>query len=337
MDQRPGRLGRRGQLGKWWWRRLGQPPELRRRRIMDQPLVSVGSSGGCVPLEPDQRIAFVPSDLVTEQGDRPFVVIVRSQEELSKWLNNPPAGLQWLEIDGLLGGPDAWAPAARSASNVPLDVFLASPGLQFSDLYRLVEVCAVRDVRVSMPASPGFLRALKLAVALQLPVRLLPGQPSPDVFTELTEAVTFYLRNPMVETPVEFFHSVLAFMSGADTGSLWTILEEDPAIFLHQDPDGRSKLPRVSGSPPQEISFPTFVATRFKKLVEQNTECTTCPWQRICQGYFKWPDPAYNCRGIKELFSIIKTAADEMGQELAYRDQAKPEEQHLKFGSEASS
>jgi hypothetical protein len=304
---------------------------------MDQPLVSVGSSGGCVPPEPDQRIAFVPSDLVLEQGDRPFVVIVRSREELSQWLSNPPAGLQWLEIDGLLGDPDAWAPAAQSASNVPLDVFLASPGLQFSDLYRLVEVCAVRDVRVSMPASPGFLRALKLAVALRLPVRLLPGQPAPEVCAELTEAVTFYLRDPMVETPVEFFHSVLAFLSGADTGSLWTILEEDPAIFLRQDPDGRSKLPRVSGSPPQEIPLPTFVATRFKKLVEQNTECTTCPWRQICQGYFKWPDPAYDCRGIKQLFSIIKAAADEIGQELARRDRVHPEEQLGEFGSVVSS
>jgi hypothetical protein len=69
MDQWSRRLGRRGQLAEWWWRRLGQPPVLWRRRIMDQPLVSVGSSGGCVAPEPDQRIAFVPFDLVLEQGD----------------------------------------------------------------------------------------------------------------------------------------------------------------------------------------------------------------------------------------------------------------------------
>ena len=303
---------------------------------MDQPLVSDGSSRGCVPPGPDQPIAFVPSDLVMEQGDRPFVVIVRSREELGQWLSNPPAGLQWLEVDGLLGDPDAWEPAAQSVSNVPLDVFLATPASQFSDLYRLVDVRAVRDVRVSMRASPGFLKALKLAVALQLPVRLLPGQPAPEVCAELTEAATFYLCDPMVETPIEFFHSVLAFMCGAGTGSLWTILEEDPEIFLHQDPNGRSKLACVSGSLPPEISLPTFVVTRFKQLVEQNTECTTCPWQQICQGYFKWPEPAYDCRGVKQLFSIIKTAADEMRQELAGRDQADPEGQLGQFGSKAS-
>ena len=151
----------------------------------------------------------------------------------------------------------------------------------------------------------------------------------------MTEAAIFYLRDLMVETPVEFFHSVLAFMCGADTGSLWTILEEDPATFLHQAPDERSKLLRVSGSPSPEISLSAFVATRFKQLVEQNTECTTCPWQQICQGYFKWPDPAYDCRGSKQLFSIIKAAGDEMRQELAYRDQADPEEQVGQFESKA--
>jgi hypothetical protein len=300
---------------------------------MDQSLVSVGSSRGCGPPGPDRPILFVPSDLVAEQGGRALVIIVKSREELSHWLCNPPADLQWLEVDGLLRDHEAWEPAAQRVSDVPLDIFLATPASQFSDLYRLVDVCAVRDVRVSMPTSPGILRALKLAIALHLPVRLLPGQPAPEVCAELTEAVTFYLRDPMVETPVEFFHSVLAFMCGAETGSLWTILEEDPAIFLRQDPDGRSKLPRVSGSPSQEISIPTFVVTRFKQLVEQSTECTTCPWQQICQGYFKWPDPAYDCRGVKHLFSIIKIAADEMRQELAYRDQANPEEQLGEFGS----
>jgi hypothetical protein len=39
----------------------------------------------------------------------------------------------------------------------------------------------------------------------------------------------FYLRDPMVETPVEFFHSVLASMCG--DGSLWMILEENPGLF----------------------------------------------------------------------------------------------------------
>src|ERR1700716_3047143 len=124
MDQRPGWLGRRRQLGEWWWRRLGQSPELWRRRIMDQPLVSVRSS---VQPGPERPIVFVRSDSVVEQGGWAFFVIVKSREELSQWLGNPPAGLQWLEVNGLLGGADAWESAKKSGKNVSLKVFLTNP------------------------------------------------------------------------------------------------------------------------------------------------------------------------------------------------------------------
>ena len=215
--------------------------------------------------------------------------------------------------------------AAHGHSDVALDILLAAPASEFSDLYRLVDVCAVRNVRVSMPASPGFSKAVRLAAALRLPVRLLPGQPTPEALGELGEVLDFYLRDPMVETPVEFFHSVVAFMCGAHTGSLWTILEQDPAIFLHQGPDGRPKIPKLSEYLASEKSVTTFVESRFKNLVEENAECATCPWQRVCEGYFKWPDAAYSCSGVKQLFSSIATAADEMERELATRVPAKVE------------
>jgi len=319
---------------------------------MDQPLVN--DEGNSAPLEPDWPILFVPSDSASGHSGSPFVAIVRSQVELSQWLINPPAGLQWLQVEELIDDRDAWIPAAQSTSNVPLDVVITSPGSQFSDLYQLVDVLAVRDVRVSMPASPGFLRALKVAVALQLPVRLLPGQPSPEVLIELIEAVNFYLRDPMVETPVEFFHSVLASMCGAGDGSLWMILEEDPAFCLHRGVEGGVKVRGVSSCPSPGILDPTalvglaseaarnnlfsttFVDIWFKRLLEQDAECASCPWQQICQGYFKWPDPAYDCEGVKRLFSAIEAVANEMGRELAGRDFADSEEELRKPGSIAS-
>jgi hypothetical protein len=301
---------------------------------MGQPLVHDGCDS--VPLEPDWPILFLPSDSASGHSGSPFVAIVRSRAELSRWLINPPAGLQWLQVEELLEDQDAWIPAAQSTSNVPLDVVISSPGSQFSDLYRLVDVFGVRDVRVSMPASPGFLKALKVAVALRLPVRLLPGQPSPEVLLELTEAVSFYLRDPMVETPVEFFHSVLAAMCGAGDGSLWMILEEDPALFLHRGVNDGFKLPGGFTPPSSDLSSTTFVETWFRRLLEQNAECVTCPWQQICQGYFKWPDPAYDCGGVKRLFSAIKAAADEMGLELARRDRADQGEELAKVGLGAS-
>jgi hypothetical protein len=319
---------------------------------MDQSLVNDGYDS--VPLEPDRPLLFLTSDSASGHNGSPFVAIARSRAELSRWLINPPAGLQWLQVEELLGDRDAWIPAAQSTSSVPLDVVLTSPGSQFSYLYNLVDVLAVRDVRVSMPALPGFLRALKVAVALRLPVRLIPGQPSAEVLIELIEAVNFYLRDPMVETPVEFFHSVLVSMFGAGDGSLWMILEEDPALFLHRGVEGGVKVRGVFSSPspgifdptalvglaseaaPKNLFSTTFVDTWFKRLLGQDAECTSCPWQQICQGYFKWPDPAYDCEGVKRLFSAIEAVANEMGRELAGRDFADSEEEPRKSGSIAS-
>jgi hypothetical protein len=172
---------------------------------------------------------------------------------------------------------------------------------------------------------------------MRLPVRLLPGQPSAEVLIELIEAVNFYLRDPMVETPVEFFHSVLAFMCGAGDGSLWMILEEDPALFLHRGVDGGFKIRGISRSPSPDLFSTGFLDTWFKRLLEQDAECVTCPWQQICQGYFKWPDPAYDCEGVKRLFSAVEAVANEMGRELACRDQAGLEEAVGKLGSIATS
>jgi hypothetical protein len=284
---------------------------------MDQPLVSDGSSHGCLPPGPDRPILFLSSDLVPEQSGRPYVVIVKTREELSKWLGNPLSGLQWLQVEGLQRDPDAWTSAAHGASHIPLDVILCDPASEFSDLYRLVDVCAVRDVRVSMPAAPGFLKAVKLATSLRLPVRVLPGQPTPEALAELTEALEFYLHEPVVEVPVEFFHSLLATVCGADTGSLWMILEEDPAAFLHYDAEGHPELPRSGGSWPVDISLGAFVEHHLKSLVEKGAECATCPWQQTCRGYFKWPDPVYSCGGVKQLFSAIEAAGDEIERDLA--------------------
>jgi hypothetical protein len=266
----------------------------------------------------DRPVAIRPAALAEGQSDRPFVAIVRGRDELSRWLVDPFPGLQWLQVEGLLSDPDAWTSAARGTSEIALDVVLSEPASEFSGLYKLVDVCAVRDVRVSMPATPGFLKAVKLAVSLRLPVRILPGQPTAELLAELTEALEFYLHEPMVEVPVEFFHSLLGSACGADTGSLWMILEEDPAAFLHYADDGNRRLPRSSERFSDETSLGAFVESHFESLVGQGAECATCPWREVCRGYFKWPDPTYACRGVKRLFSIIDAAADEIGRDLSY-------------------
>src|SRR5262249_34738421 len=247
-------------------------------------------------------ISILPSALAETQGDRPFVAIVRSRGELRRWLSNPLPGLRWLQVEGMLGDPEAWTEAAPSGCNIPLDVVLGDPALEFSYLYRLVDACAVRPIRVAMPAAPGLTKAVRLAAALRLPVRVLPGQPSAEALVELHDALQFYLHEPMVDAPVEFFHSVLANMCDWDAGSLWTILEEDPDAYRYYDADGRPRMPRTDDPEQSEIASSGFVKDHLSRLIAQAAECATCPWQQPCRGYFKWPNPAYSCEGVKQLF-----------------------------------
>jgi hypothetical protein len=271
-----------------------------------------------VPPEVYRSLNFLPAALAEEQGDRPFVVLIRTPDELTRWSGKPPEGLQWIEVEGFLDNLEAWSPATqRGASQIPLDVVLTKPAAEFAYLYRLVDVCGMRDLRVSMPAVPGFFKAVKLAASLRLPIRLLPGQPNPEVLAELTEALEFYLHGPMVEAPLEFFHSLLASAAGADNGSLWMILEEDPYAFQRYDDQGHPHLPRPGELGAAETFTESFVENRLQTLLDERAECASCPWQQVCRGYFKWPDPAYSCEGVKRLFSRIDAAAAEIEKDLA--------------------
>jgi hypothetical protein len=258
--------------------------------------------------EPDASLAFLTAALAEEHHDGSCVVIVRTREEFLRWLREPIPGLEWLQVEGLLGDHDVWAMAAQGSAAPALDVILTDPAREFSDLYRLVDVRIVREVRVTMPATPGFTKALRLAAALQLRVRLLPGQPSAGALAELTEAAHFYLHDPMVETPVEFFHSLLAAFRGMGDGTLWRFLEEDPAVFSHRDAAGRA------------LRAPDFIETYLTRLLNDGAECATCRWQSVCAGYFKWPDPTYDCAGVKQLFATLEAAAEEIGRDLARQE-----------------
>ncbi|HEY2572714.1 MAG TPA: hypothetical protein VGH65_01555 [Verrucomicrobiaceae bacterium] len=250
-------------------------------------------------------LAFLTASQAEEPRAGSCVVMVRTREEFVRWLRDPTPGVEWLQVEGLLGDAEAWAMAAQGPSSLPLDVIVADPAAEYSLLYRLVDTRIVRGVRVTIPAAPGLMKALRLAASLQLPVRLLPGQPSSETLDELTAAARFYLHDPMVDAPVEFFHSLLAACRGMPTGTLWRILEEDPGIFARAE----------SQNPPD------FVAAHLSQLIGKGAECATCRWQTTCAGYFKWPDPEYACGGVKQLFALFECAAHEIGVDLAAHEE----------------
>jgi hypothetical protein len=234
----------------------------------------------------------------------PFAVIVRTPAEFAFWLAQPDPALQWLQVEGLLPHPEVWAMAAQGDASLPLDVVVANPAAEFSALYRLADVRLVREVRVTIPLVSGFAKALRLAASLQLPVRILPGQPDAEALAELAEAAEFYLHDPVVEAPIEFFHSLLGGAQDPPV-TLWTILERDPGIFVEVDEEGRAHLPE------------DFVAQHLEGLIATGGECSSCASLAICGGFFKWPEPLYSCSGVKPLLARLQAAADELAQDLA--------------------
>lgn len=251
-----------------------------------------------------RSLTFLPAATASAgEGSGPFVAIVRTREELRDWLAEPSPQLQWLQVEGLLDDEECWEVAAQSAGGVPIDVVMQSPDADFPRLYQLVGARAVREVRVTIPAKPGLEKAVRLAAALGFPVRILPGQPSAEELGALECVLEFYLRDPMVEAPVDPFHSLLTAMGGGPSKTLWMTLEHDPPSFPHSDPGGSSIPPLPE---PGHLS----------SLVSQGAECIHCPWYGICAGYFKRPEPAYGCAGIKRLFARTQSAANELHEDL---------------------
>ena len=56
-----------------------------------------------VPEESAASIAFLPATLAEEYRDGPFIVIVQTREEVSRWLRDPKPGAEGLQVEGLIG------------------------------------------------------------------------------------------------------------------------------------------------------------------------------------------------------------------------------------------
>jgi len=205
----------------------------------------------------------------------------------------------------------------RWPSGVPADVVLSNVENPFSQLYEYSRLLSDVPTRVTIPARRGFEKAAKLAASLGMAVRLEPGQPGPDLMEAFHQALDSYLHQAGASQPVEFFHSVLSALYHRKPASLWTIQEEDSGRYRYIDDSGAETISRRVPAGVVAGELGTFVHRLQTHLLAKGAECARCEFFPVCGGYFKWPEAAYRCDGIRSLFQILWDAAEDLRKDVA--------------------
>jgi hypothetical protein len=201
---------------------------------------------------------------------------------------------------------NAWAPG------LPVELAMTDPAVEFPLLYRHTNLLDQHPVRVVIPVRPGFAKAVKTAVALNFSVRLEPGQPEPALIEELATVLEFYLHQPTVAQPIEYFQGALLGFYHQEPAPLWIVLDEDPTELLYVTDDGAASLYGRLAGVESTLAPDTGLEVWIDQVLAAGEECRTCEFRQSCGGYFKWPCQDYDCAGVKRLFRTLRDAADEL-------------------------
>lgn len=260
--------------------------------IYDIPIAQLPVYRGQRLIVRSREPAMLPSLLAAEEPDAIVGIRLLSLEADSEALN-------------------AWAPG------LPLELVMADPAAEFPLLYRHTNLLDNHPVRVMIPVHPGFGKAVKVAVALDFAVQLEVGQPEPALIEELAEVVTFYLRQPTVAQPIEYFHSALLGFYHDDPAPLWVLLDEGPHDLRYVSDAGVESLPGRLADIAVDLAVETEQGEWIERVLAAGEDCRSCEFVRSCGGYFKWPNRDYDCAGVKRLFGELRDAAAELRRDLS--------------------
>jgi hypothetical protein len=216
----------------------------------------------------------------------------------------------WSRLEGIDAAQIAWIETSLDVactlrpSEFLVDIVLSDPAREAGRLYEVMEWRdALRPPRITIPGMHGASTAGALAIALELPVRILPRQPDWEEVAALDELLDKYLCDPRAAQPVEFFHSLLRSFLHSTSVDFWETLELDPDLFPRIAAPGAAA---DSTYPPQVRGF---VGDHFARVMIERRDCAYCVFQTHCAGYFKWPDISYDCSHVKGLLGRISDAA----------------------------
>jgi hypothetical protein len=257
----------------------------------------------------------IPAKLIGAYRGRNLIVRSETPREIVDSLSL--SDLAQVRFVQLLSTPADTSDLEGWGDGIPIDVVLRDPPAEFARLYNYSNLLDAHPVRVSIPVVPGFSKAAKLAVSLSFAVKLELDQPDRSLIEELTRVLNLYLHRANVNQPIEFFHTMLLSFYQQRHASLWEIAEEDPSRVRYVMDDGSETISRRFDGSKLESDLEGFVERFAHELLAEKRECHDCEFFSRCGGYFKWPDRSYSCAGIRQLFSTLASAADEVKEDLA--------------------
>lgn len=263
----------------------------------------------------DPVIYNIPARLVEAYSGRRVIVRSDNPSELVQQLSEEADIENVLYVQLLSLNVEAEV-LTRWAESVPVDIVMRDPAREFPLLYKFSMLHDKHPVRVSIAVRPGFVRAVKLALALNFAVKLEVGQPDSALVQELAEVLDLYLHRASVTQPVEYFHSIFLSFYHQEPSSLWFTQEEDPEHFRFITDEGEETVAgRFAGFDPNGKNA-ALAGEQPATLPDEKSECDGCEFFACCGGYFKWPDKKFSCEGVKTLFGAIKGAAAELRDDL---------------------
>jgi len=258
----------------------------------------------------------IPAHLFDSYQGRKVIVRSDSSDELVIYLSRGNlenvlyAQLTSLKVELDLDPLVSWDCA------LPIDVVVRNPVAEYPLLYHFSKLLDRHPVRISIPVKRGFVKAVRLALALGFSVKLEVGQPDASLIAEMAEVLDLYMRRSEVSQPVEYFHSTfLSFFNHQQSPNLWFVQEEDPEHFRFITNEGAETVsPRFGEIDLRELKL--IVGAQQTASTLNKSECDGCEFFGTCGGYFKWPNREFDCEGIKLLFSRLNLAAEELRNDL---------------------
>lgn len=245
---------------------------------------------GSTVVDAVQQICVVAADRAVGSNAEALVVQVTTEADLAHLSDLDAESVAWVEVPLELAHRD-------ELNDFSVDVVLSDPEKDAGRLYELARVREPLRPRITLTTTPGFAAAAAVAMSLHFPLRLLPRRPSLAEVNELEKILQRYLQDPAATEVVEPFHSALSALLHQDETTLWDAVDENPAWIKME-----SKVPPVE--------------EHIAALIEQGRECASCRLQGWCAGWFKWPDPDYDCVHVRELFLGLETTARQLRSDL---------------------